>query len=194
MAKEFELEFYKLHRAHEVALNAATATYEQSILRLILVLNGAAIASLLTLVQTVGACSFIKYDFGQAKAAIFWWVGGVGVSFLATFFAYWSQRKFTQAYRSRRTAIEAEAMSTDEEWDRYGVVKVGGEDKEAAARRYRKSANDQRSGASNLQKRAIVLGALAVVCSITGFAFAATSIKANPQAIQPSMCAATKAG
>src|SRR5215472_8228321 len=51
-APDFDLEFYKAHRAHETVLNNATAGYEQSLLRLILVLNAASSGGFATLLIT----------------------------------------------------------------------------------------------------------------------------------------------
>jgi hypothetical protein len=98
--EDFELEFYKAHRAQEVALNDATAAYEQSALRLVLVLNAAAIPVFLGLVQSAG--KDFGYDLGRARVAVYWWAAGVACAFVATVFGYVSQRRFTQAYRCRR--------------------------------------------------------------------------------------------
>lgn len=62
----FEFEFYKLHRAQEVALNTATASYEHSLLRLILLFNAASMAALLGLFTSAGESARITYEIDRA--------------------------------------------------------------------------------------------------------------------------------
>jgi hypothetical protein len=168
-AADFQLEFYKLHRAHEAVLNGATGAYEQSALRLILVLNAAAIAAFLALIQSVGRDSPIRYDFVRARLATEWWAAGAACAFVATVLAYWSQRGYTQAYRRRRQAIEAIRVS-----DRTILSDVYGVGKEAGA--LVQEANDRRAAAGKLQYGVFVFGLLAVLASAIGFVNANESI------------------
>jgi hypothetical protein len=171
-ADNFELEFYKAHRAHEVALNNATGAYEQSALRLVLVVNAAAIPVFLGLVQAAGKA--FDYDFCEARIAIYCWAAGVACAFVATVFGYFSQRGFTQAYRSRRQAIEASRV-VDKELLRtmYGVHK-GKEILACEAYMYRRIAGRQQYGV-------YVFGVLAVLCSVLGFIIAVNSIRPSAQ-------------
>ncbi len=168
-AVDFQLEFYKLHRAHEAVLNSATGTYEQSVLRLILVINAAAIAAFLALIQSVGKDSPIGYDFVRARLAIEWWAAGVACAFVAAVLAYLSQRAYTQAYRCRRQAIEAARVSDANLLSNlYGVGKPMGA--------LVQEANGHRTVAGNLQYGVHVFGLLAVLASAAGFVNASESI------------------
>ena len=100
----FEIEFYKATRAHEVALNNATATYEQSLLRLILILNAASMGGLLALWESKNHSIALSIRF--TVTAILIWGIGVFLAFVANWHGYTSQTEFTQAYLNRRRAVE----------------------------------------------------------------------------------------
>jgi hypothetical protein len=199
---DFELEFYKLHRAHEVALNNATATYEQSILRLVLVLNAASIGALLTLMNT-SKDSLIIYDVGGAKRAIYWWAAGILFAFVATAAGYWSQRAFTQAYFNRRRAVEtrkAKAKSEggasdisalqaslknlgiDFSQQQAGQQQAGNapDPRKAVSDGFVEKANKKRSGAQKWQNGSIITGGLAVIMAIIGFWYAVHAVHKRP--------------
>jgi hypothetical protein len=185
---DFDLEFYKLHRAHEVALNNATATYEQSLIRLILILNAASIGGLLALIGPKD--SNVSFGPVGVRWAIYSWGFGILAAILATCFAYWSQRKFTQAYRSRRLAMELfKAPPGDcagvERSKMYGLAmkKVNNSKVPKTAQEYCDDADSLRKGADSWQTAAIILGVVAVILSIVGFCFAIYSIdtRTSPQ-------------
>jgi hypothetical protein len=173
---DFELEFYKAHRAHEVALNNATSAYEQSALRLILVINAAAIPVFLGLIQSADK-ALIAYDFGRARVAIYSWALGAASAFVATVFGYLSQREFTQAFRCRRQAIEARRVGGAALTATYGVKETT-EKLSADADRYRVRAR-------RLQYGVYVFGLLAVLCSAYGFISAVGSIHPVSRSTEP---------
>src|SRR5690242_3601708 len=110
-APEFDLEFYNAHRAHEAVLNNATAAYEQSLLRLILVMNAASLGGFATLlVSESKGTPTISFSYYPAKCAFYVWGAGILLAFIATCMGYLSQRQFMQAYRFRRQAIEYEKI------------------------------------------------------------------------------------
>jgi hypothetical protein len=178
---DFLLEFYKLHRAHEVALNNATGAYEQSALRLVLVLNAAAIAAFLALIESAGEHSLVRYDCVRAMIAIDWWAAGVACAFIATVFGYLSQRAFTVAYRFRRQAMEAVRVDDRKTLsDLFGVDK----DKDSLVR----DAKSQRDRAKFFQYFVYLFGFLAVSTSVVGFWIATESIhpiKPSTAALSP---------
>jgi hypothetical protein len=173
---DFDLEFYKLHRAHEVALNNATAAYEQALLRLVLILNAASIGGFLALIQVKD--SKLTYNLLEAHFAIVLWGLGILAAFAATCFAYWSQRQFTQAFRSRRMAIEAlKAAAADSVvagWRLYGL-NDGCTEKNVND--YCTKADKLRDGAGVWQNCAMFFGLAAVIFSILGFVLAISAIK-----------------
>jgi hypothetical protein len=176
---DFDIEFYKLHRAHELALNAATGAYEQSLLRLILIFNAASIGGFLTLIQTKD--SSLAYDFREALLAVYVWLLGIAAAFVSTALAYWSQRRFTQAFRLRRTAIEMlKALPSGVvSWKVYGWDTKATPTPEACC----DNANKYRASASRWQKVAVGFGLVAAIMSIVGFGLAVKSID---QRIPPS--------
>ena len=200
----FEFEFYKLHRAQEVALNTATASYEHSLLRLILLFNAASIAALLGLFTSAGESARITYEIDRAQSAIVAWCSGVALAFIATLLAYYSQRAFSIAYRTRRQALEALlAKPEDPTWpSKFGIVlltqskparepagpiidapRQGNEANQSeanpgtVAERLRKQSDQHRTQAAKLQKIAIWLGGLAVLAAIVGFVIAITAVR-----------------
>ncbi len=183
---DFDLEFYKLHRAHELALNNATSIHEQSSLRLILLLNAAAIAGYLGLVESVGPDSYIAYSFPRARIAVALWVLGIACSFLANVLAYVSQRNFERAYLHRRRGMEAHfADPTDPSWPaRYGIDLVGAErpsESAAVADRLARDADAARTSAATSQTWAYRTGIVAALAAVIGFAVAIASVQQRPQ-------------
>jgi hypothetical protein len=180
---DFDVEFYKLHRAHEVALNAATGAYEQSLLRLILIFNAASIGGFLSLIQAKD--SNLTYNFYEALSAIYVWLLGITAAFLSTAFAYSSQRRFTQAFRLRRTALEMlkapPAVAVIANWKVYGWDTKATPTAEACC----DNANKYRASASRWQKVAIGFGLVAAVLSVVGFGLAIRSIeqRTSPQPV-----------
>lgn len=173
---DFDLEFYKLQRAHEVALNNATAAYEQALLRLVLILNAASIGGFLALIQVKD--SKLTYNFLEARFAIVVWGWGILAAFAATCLAYWSQRKFTQAFRSRRMAIEAlEAVADDRVVGGWRLYGLNDKRTEKTVNDYCTNADKLRNGAGVWQNFAMFLSLAAIIFSILGFVLAISSIK-----------------
>jgi hypothetical protein len=187
---DFELEFYKLHRAHEVALNNATGAYEQALLRLILVFNAASAGGFVGLVQSAGKDSTIRYAFAFALYAIYSWGLGVAFAFIATWLGYRSQRAFTMAYRARRQAEEVRrADKKDPAWYlKFGINlgKPGKDDPDptAVCDRLVNEADRRRRRGAFLEKAAIWFGLLAIGVAVAGFALAITSVRERTQVIQ----------
>ncbi len=194
---DFELEFYKLHRAHEVALNNAQAANEQSVLRLFLVLNAVSIGAFATLIQSVREDSPITYEFDRGIWAIYLWSVGVGLASIATFLWYLSQRAFTMAYRARRQAEEARrAGPKDPTWPgKYGIILKGEcpNDPKGVANRLCDDADDHRKRAGTLQNWAVGFGVLAGVAAVAGFYFAITSVRNVPERAQLPLAPQAKA-
>lgn len=113
LEKHFLLEKYKLDRAHEVALNNATATYEQANLRTLLILNGGSATAYLALFGAMDQNVSIL-DAKFVLLAVLAWLVGVFVTGFATWEAYRSQRSFAQSLRSRRQATERRHVSDDD--------------------------------------------------------------------------------
>jgi hypothetical protein len=180
---DFELEFYKLHRAHEVALNSATATYEQAILKLILVLNAASVGVLIGLVQANGPDSWISFNFSAVMGAIYVWVFGIFLAFVASVYGYLSQRDFTKAHLARRRAIE-EARVVEDTHQRltkwYSRLDTSDRDKfpkpTDGVEFRKKEADECHTRAGKRQSVAYWLGGAAVATAVIGFAVAVSSI------------------
>jgi hypothetical protein len=178
---EFELEFYKLHRAHEVALNNATAGYEQTALRLLLVLNAAAIPVFLGLIQSIGKePTIIHYHHSLARQAIYIWSLGILLAFVATVLGYASQRAFTRAYRYRRQAEEARYAMVQRKPEILGWFGIRNDENKSLGEVHKgllDEANKYRDSAGYLQKWVYGIGAGAVVVAVFGFATAIWSIR-----------------
>ena len=168
---DFFLEFYKAHRAHEIALNNATATYEQSLLRLILVFNAASAGAFLVFIEKGSI-----FNFFLAIFALFVWIVGVSFGFLANYFAYLSQREFTRAYRYRRQAEETRRVDRMEPFwaERLGTAA------DSTPQSLTSKATCARKTAEKWQKCAIKLGMPAVIMAILGLAIAVWSVAAQP--------------
>jgi hypothetical protein len=102
---DFLLEWYKLHRQHELELNKATLAYELELAKLLVLLNGAAAGAFLTLTGAVWKDG-PRPSFWWLVAAIVLWLAGLVAAAVATHRAYKIQREFTKAYRFRRHGIE----------------------------------------------------------------------------------------
>jgi hypothetical protein len=102
---DFLLEWYKLHRAHELELNKATLAYELELARVLVLLNGAAAGAFLTLTGAIWKEGPRPAFWGVAGAVISWLVGLL-VAAAATDWAYGAQTEYTRAYRLRRNGEE----------------------------------------------------------------------------------------
>jgi hypothetical protein len=175
---DFTIEFYKAHRSHEGVLNTATANYEQSLLRLILIFNAACIGGLVTLMQTRGA---LTYNFAHAIWAVYVWFVGVGAVFLSTVLAYESQKRFTKAFRYRRMAIEM--LKDNSKVGDISNQQIFGWPDNVDAQKCCDDATKYRETAGRLQTIAMAIGLIAVVSSVVGFALAVTSIAPSSTAM-----------
>jgi hypothetical protein len=99
------LEWYKLHRAHELELNKATLAYELELAKLLVLLNGAAAGAFLTLIGAVwkdGTRPTVCLVFSAIGA----WLAGLLMAAVTTDLAYRAQSKYATAYRFRRQGEE----------------------------------------------------------------------------------------
>jgi hypothetical protein len=103
------LEWYKLHRAHELELNKATLAYELELAKLFLLMNGAAAGAFLTLIGTVWKDG-PRPSYGLVASAIASWLAGLAAAAIATYMGYEGQREYTRAYLYRRRGIEAKLI------------------------------------------------------------------------------------
>jgi hypothetical protein len=174
----FDIEFYKATRAHEVALNIATAAYEQSLLRLILVLNAASIGGFLALWESVKSDSIIGLpSFWISRGAIVIWIVGVGLAFVANWHGYVSQRGFTRAYFNRRRAVEMRRTdSMDPLWPRNLGIDVVGAPEEVISK-FNSDAFIYRDKAVESGKRAVLFGTLAASAALIGVLVAIAAIR-----------------
>jgi hypothetical protein len=99
------LEWYKLHRQHELELNKATLAYELELAKLFVLLNGGAAGAFLTLMGAVWK-EGPRPSFAWATCAIASWLTGLFMAAVATQRAYRAQREYTVAYRYRRHVEE----------------------------------------------------------------------------------------
>ena len=166
----FEIEFYKATRAHEVALNNATATYEQSLLRLILILNAASMGGLL--LWGSPRMTLIALSIRFTVTAIFIWGIRVFLAFVANWHGYTSQTGFTQAYLNRRRAVEMRFSDpTDPLWpENLGIEQIGPPDK--VARHFSDNAFRFRKEAARSATKAKWFGLSAITVAFGGFIFA----------------------
>jgi hypothetical protein len=108
--KDFLLEWYKLHRAHELELNKATLAYELELAKLLVLLNGAAAGAFLTLTGAIWK-EGTHPAFDWIAVAIALWLFGLLAAAIATDVAYRAQSEFTRAYRLRRQGEELRQIS-----------------------------------------------------------------------------------
>jgi hypothetical protein len=102
---DFLLEWYKLHRQHEMELNKATLAYELEWAKLLLLLNGGAVGAFLTLTGAVWKDG-PRPSFWLVAVAIMGWLIGLIAAAFATDCAYRMQKEYTRAYRFRRYGEE----------------------------------------------------------------------------------------
>lgn len=100
----FQLEWYKLHRQHELELNKATLSYEHERLRILAYLNGGAAAAFVTLLGSIWKDSTRPNIVSFAALAL--WIGGLVVAWHAWKHAHNGQSAYTQAYHKRRRGEE----------------------------------------------------------------------------------------
>jgi hypothetical protein len=102
---DFFLEWYKLHRQHELELNKATLAYELELAKLFVLLNGGAAGAFLTLTGAVWKDG-PRPVFAWIACAITFWLIGLFMAAVATHQAYRTQSEYTKAYRFRRYGEE----------------------------------------------------------------------------------------
>jgi hypothetical protein len=107
----FQIEWYKLHRAHELELNKASLAYEHERLKFLVYVNGGAIGGLLTLLGATWKNGAVLYGAWTHPAALCW-VAGLGLAWFAWSEAHRGQSDLTRAYRMRRYAEELRVRGT----------------------------------------------------------------------------------
>lgn len=107
---EFELEKYRLDRAHELELNRFTHTFEVERLKLLIILNGGAAAAWLTFSKADSTSQQALPALVTLLFAVLPWLFGLWCASHATEHALGTQRSFTQAYHRRRRAAEWRSM------------------------------------------------------------------------------------
>jgi hypothetical protein len=176
---DFDIEFYKSHRAHELALTNAEATLEQSLLRFYFLVNAGSLGAFIAFVQ--GNWREFEQDTTfsfHAILAMIVWGAGVGLSFLSTFPWYEGQKAYTQACRFRREAVEVDhvKLASDPTWPKkFGIELQDNEDvgdPRKVAERLRKSANASRSNGGIWTTVASWVGRISILLAIVGFVIA----------------------
>jgi hypothetical protein len=101
---DFSLEWYKLHRGHELELNKAALAYEHERLKFLAYLNGGAAGAFLTFFAAMwkdsprpGLSTFVAIACWTVGLCMAWWAWTV---------AHRGQSAFVTAYRMRRYAEE----------------------------------------------------------------------------------------
>ena len=146
-APDFLLEWYKLHRLHELELNKATLAYELELAKLLVLLNGAAAGAFLTLTGAIWKEGARPAFYWVAGAIISWLIGLLAAA-IYTDRAYGVQREYTRASRFRR---QGEELRRIRELRKNGTVierrhlGIGADDPVDEAIRARTKA-DERSG------------------------------------------------
>jgi hypothetical protein len=178
-AVDFEIEFYKSHRTHELALTNAEATLEQSLLRFYFLINAGSLGAFIAFVQ--GNWREFEQDTTfciHATLAMVLWGVGVVLSLRSTLFWYEGQKAYTQACRFRREAVEVDhvRLDSDPSWPKkFGIELQDNEDAsdpKKVAERLRKSADDSRSNGSTWTTRASCVGRISILLAVVGFVIA----------------------
>ena len=116
---DFRLEWYKLHRAHELEVNKASLAYEHEKLKFLAYLNGGAAAGVLTLFTGKEPREPV-WPIGLAVAA---WVLALVCAWVAWSRAAEGQSLVTVAYKQRRYAEERrrEVSSKGSAFNDFGI-------------------------------------------------------------------------
>ena len=171
---DFDIEFYKAQRAHEIALNNATSMYEQSVLQRVIFLNSASIAGLLVIVSAAKPETGFSYQPNFIRLAVLIWTIGIAFGFFAVWYGYCSQKNYTRAYRFRRQAIECEKSEKPVLLNRFGISNIC---RSNVIEELRIKANTSRKDAEREHKCAEWHGLFAVLSAIIGFIVAFFAIQ-----------------
>jgi hypothetical protein len=165
---DFLLEWYKLHRAHELELNKATLAYELELAKLFIALNGVAAGAFLTLLGAIWKDG-PHPAFWAVAGAITCWMLGLFAAAYTTTEAYEVQRNYTRAYRLRRHGEELRRIRG------AGQVLPGHLGIEASGD-YANAANDARKAAEERQTSLTDLRLWAVGLFMAGGFFALAAL------------------
>jgi len=172
----FDMEFYKLHRAHELALTNAEASLEQSLLRFYFLFNAGSLGAFIAFVQANWKEFEQDTTFSyRAISAMLIWATGVLFSFAATFLWYRGQMAYTEAYRFRRQAMEADygSLTSDPIWhEKFGIElkdRADASNPRTVAERLRNKADARRSYGRVWIKIANCIGYFSIVLAFVGF-------------------------
>jgi hypothetical protein len=158
------LEWYKLHRAHELELNKATLAYELELAKLLVLLNGGAAGAFLTMTGAIWK-EGTHPAFAWVAGAIAAWLFGLLAAAIATDRAYKAQREYTKAYRFRR---QGEELRQIEELKKKGIeidrrhLGIGSNDPTEEATVARTRAEDSSKSIRYFRYPAVVLFVLGV--------------------------------
>lgn len=111
----FDVEWYRLHRTHELELSKATLQYELERLRLLSYLNGGAIGAFLAFGKDALQPNLLTI------LAVALWILGLIFAWIAWTNGYDGQRDYAMAYRVRRHILERERLDKNAKINRYGV-------------------------------------------------------------------------
>jgi hypothetical protein len=171
----FRLEWYKLHRAHELELNKATLAYEHERLKFLSYLNGGAAGVFLTLVGSSWRDSPPLSPYTIVGIAC--WIVGLLLAWSAWTVALTAQSNFTKAYRMRRYGEELLRMGEPDANTNYDFgIQLSHPDNQSSDKKFASAADAWRTDAGNKTKNANHLTIASVALFAAGAVFATLGV------------------